>query len=140
MKSRSALCLSLCLLGGLLLVPGMAPAQSGSPAVTSGSPHLTCAEMEDFLRTADVGALKNIPKGVTLPKEATLTSRDGKITHHAAIQSIHESKNSFTTSRGTELNFKDWWEFNVAGYELAKLLGLNMVPPYVDRKEAGRSG
>ncbi|HYM12549.1 MAG TPA: hypothetical protein VEU62_17565 [Bryobacterales bacterium] len=140
MKSRSALWLSLCLLGSLMLWPGMAPAQGDSPAATSGSPHLTCAEMEEFLRTADVGALKNIPKGVTLPKRATLTSKDGKFTHDAAIQTIHESKNSFTTSRGTELNFKDWWEFNVAGYELAKLLGLNMVPPYVDRKEAGRSG
>lgn len=138
MKSRSGLYVSLCLLGGLLL--WMRPAQGDPADTTGGSPHMTCAEMEEFLRTADVGELKNIPKGVTLPKRAKLTSKDGKITHDAAIQTIHESKNSFTTSRGTELNFKDWWEFNVAGYELAKLLNLNMVPPYVDRKEAGRSG
>ena len=37
------------------------------------------------------------------------------------------------TRRGTELNFRDTWKFNVAGYELAKMLELNMVPPYVER-------
>jgi hypothetical protein len=93
--------------------------------------------MEQFLRDAKVGNQRNIPKGVTLPKRATLTSDDGKIVHDASIQIVHESKTSFTSSRGTELNFKDSWEFNVAGYELAKLLDLNMVPPYVERKVSG---
>jgi hypothetical protein len=52
---------------------------------------------------------------------------------------VSESNTSVTSSRGTELNFKDWWQFNVAGYELAKLLDLNMVPPYVERKVGGTS-
>jgi hypothetical protein len=93
--------------------------------------------MEQFLRDAKIGAQRNIPRGVTLPKRATLTSDDGKIVHDASIQTVHESKTSYTTSRGTELNFKDWWEFNVAAYELAKLLDLNMVPPYVERRVGG---
>jgi hypothetical protein len=46
---------------------------------------------------------------------------------------------TFPTSKGTELNFRDSWEFNVAGYELAKLLELNMVPPYVERRVSGVS-
>ena len=113
-----------------------APTQ-GQPA--KGKPNLTCAEMEQFLRDAKIGRQRNIPKGVTLPKRATLTSDDGRIVHDASIQTIHESKTAFTTLLGSELNFKDWWEFNVAAYELAKLLDLNMVPPYVERKVGGKS-
>jgi hypothetical protein len=102
-----------------------------------GAHDLTCAEMETFLRTAKIGVQRDVPKGVTNPKRATLD--DGKRQHDAGIQVVHETKASYTTARGTELNFKDWWEFNVAGYELAKILDLNMVPPYVERKVGGRS-
>jgi hypothetical protein len=91
--------------------------------------------METFLRTAKIGTQRDIPRGVTLPKRATLN--DGKVTHDAVIKTVHVTKSSFTTQRGTELNFKDWWEFDVAGYELAKILELNMVPPYVPRKVGG---
>jgi hypothetical protein len=98
---------------------------------------LTCPEMETFLRAAKIGPQRDTPKGVTNPKRATLD--DGKRKHDAGIQVIHETRSSYTTSRGTELNFKDWWEFNVAGYELAKILDLNMIPPYVERKVGGVS-
>jgi hypothetical protein len=101
------------------------------------SPKLSCEEMEAFLRTAKIGTQRDIPKGVTQPKRATLD--DGKITHDAGIQTVQEYKASYTTTRGTELNFKDWWQFNVAGYELAKILDLNMVPPYVARKVGGKA-
>lgn len=121
-------------IAGLLMWPAAAPAQN-QPA--SDKPKLTCAEMEQHLRDAKIGNQRNIPRGVTLPKRATLTSDNGKIVHDASIQTIHVSKTSFTSTLGTELNFKDWWEFNVAGYELAKLLELNMVPPYVERKVEG---
>jgi len=121
---------------GLWIWPMAAPAQN-QPA--SDKPKFTCAEMEQFLRDAKIGRQRDIPKGVTLPKRATLTSDDGRTVHDASIQTIHESKTSFTSSRGTELNFKDWWEFNVAAYELAKLLDLNMVPPYAERKVGGKS-
>src|SRR5713226_6321403 len=48
-------------------------------------------------------------------------------------------KASFTTPLTTELNFRDSWKYNVAGYELAKILELNMVPPYVERSVGGQS-
>ena len=35
------------------------------------------------------------------------------------------------------MNFRDSWQFNVAGYEVAKMLELNMVPPYVERTVSG---
>lgn len=98
---------------------------------------MSCIGMEEFLHEARVGTLREIPKGVTLPRRATL-ERNG-LQHDAAVQTVHISKSEFKTDRGTELNFKDWWEFNVAGYELAKQLDLNMVPPYVASKVGGQS-
>jgi hypothetical protein len=134
-KSKSLLVVLFSVVGLYMWLPAT-PAQD-QPA--TGKPQLTCAEMEQFLHEAKIGNQRDIPKGITFPKRATLTSSDGKIVHDASIQTIHESKNSFASSRGTELNFKDWWEFDVAGYELAKLLDLNMVPPYVERKVGGKS-
>jgi len=122
---------------GLLLYGALGWTAQAADQRTAPSPQLTCQEMEAFLRTAKIGPQRNVPNGVTNPKQATLD--DGKLKHDAVIQPIHESKSSFTTARGTELNFKDWWEFNVAGYELAKILDLNMVPPYVERKVGGKA-
>jgi hypothetical protein len=100
-------------------------------AAAANGQSLTCAEMEEFLHLGNIGVQKNIPKGITLPRRATLEYKGVK--HDAAIQSIDISKTSYRTMQGTELNFRDSWKYNVAGYELAKILELNMVPPYVER-------
>jgi hypothetical protein len=93
--------------------------------------------MENFLKTAKIVRVRDLPVGVTVPRRATLD--DGRMKHDAAIQDTDERKHVFESARGTELNFRDSWSFNVAGYELAKILQLNMVPPYVERKVDGRS-
>ena len=103
---------------------------AGAPAAA-----LTCAEIETFLKTAKIGRPRDIPVGVTLPKRATLEGRGLK--HDAAIQTADIHQPTYTTQKGTELNFRDTWKFNVAGYELAKMLKLNMVPPYVERRYSG---
>jgi hypothetical protein len=95
------------------------------------------AEMEQFLTSAEVVQKKEIGKGVTNSERATLS--DGKLTHEAHIQSIDESKNSFTSARSTELNFKDSYKYNIAAYRLDKILDLNMIPVSVPRKVAGKS-
>jgi hypothetical protein len=110
-------------------------AQQAAPAA---APALTCAQMEQFLKTAKLGRQKSLSVGVTLPSRVAMD--DGKMQHDAATQTVDISKTSHQTSRGTELNFRDSWQFNVAGYELAKILELNMVPPYVERKLSGASG
>ena len=102
----------------------------------AASPAWTCAEMDAFLRTARIGRLRGLTVGVTLPSRATLD--DGTRQHDAAIQTIDIAASVYETAVRTELNFRDTWKFNVAGYELAKQLGLNMVPPYVERRVAGK--
>lgn len=103
---------------------------AGAPAAA-----LTCAEIETFLKTARIGRARDIPVGVTVPQRATLEGRGLK--HDAAIQTADIQQPTYRTQKGTELNFRDTWKFNVAGYELAKMLQLNMVPPYVERRYSG---
>jgi hypothetical protein len=104
--------------------------------VAAAAENLTCAEIEEFLHRGEIGAQRNIPKGVTLPRRATLEYKGTK--HDASIQTVDISKKEFKGATGAELNFRDSWKYNVAGYELAKILELNMVPPYVERSVGGQ--
>ena len=125
---------AVCVLLTLCLTAGVT---AGQPPAAQPVPALGCAEIETFLKTAKIGRPKGVPVGVTLPTKAPLD--DGQMQHDALIQTVDVRKASFQTSRGTELNFRDAWQFNVAGYELAKMLELNMVPPYVERTVSGVS-
>jgi len=101
---------------------------------------LTVAQQEEFLRTAKPIGAKPAKKGVTDTLRVTLS--DGKITHDASFQSINDSKAIFQGQGGsTELNFKDTYLFDIAGWRLAKMLGLDdMVPPSVERKYESKTG
>jgi hypothetical protein len=100
---------------------------------------LTSDQKEEFLRKSKVVKVKEAAKGVTGTLRVTLN--DGKITHDASVQRINEAKTVYQTTDGhTELNFKDSYAFNIAGWRLAKLVGLeNMVPPSVERAYQGTS-
>jgi hypothetical protein len=112
----------------------LAPVRAQSPGAPSAAA-LTCAEIETFLKSAKIGRARDIPVGVTTPQRATLEGNGLK--HDAAIQTADIHQPTYTTLKGTELNFRDTWKFNVAGYELAKMLHLNMVAPYVERRYSG---
>ena len=100
---------------------------------------LSQAEEEEFLRTGKVVERHNLGKGVTNSVRLTL-EKDG-FQHDAHLQTIDETKTQFEGSRGTEMNFRDSWKFNVAAYELGKLLGIDdMIPPSVERKDRGSTG
>ena len=118
-------------LGSLLVFVPQTRAHPQPPAVRLSG----CADMEAFLKTARIVRRREIPVGVTLPQRATLD--DGRVRHDAAIQDVDIQATQYSTSAGTELNFRDTWKFNVAGYELAKTIELNMVPPYVERSVGG---
>ena len=106
---------AVCLLLTLCLSAGVTAAQAPAAPLV---PTLGCAEIETFLKTAKIGRPKDVPVGVTLPSKAPLD--DGKMQHDVLIQTVDVSKASYQTRHGTELNFRDAWQFNVAGYELAK--------------------
>jgi hypothetical protein len=135
-------CLPLLTVAGLL--SPAAPAAQGNAATAASSspavsvPTLSADAREAFLATARIIGQKPAPKGTTNTMRVTLT--DGVLTHDASVQTIEVSKAVFETPRGTELNFKDDWRFNVAAYRLDRLLELNMVPATVARRYNTRPG
>jgi len=113
--------------------PSPAAAASQPTAAQPAVPKLSDAEMEDFLLHAKVVKTKGISKGITGTVRATLT--DGKITHDAHIQTIDERQQQFNGANGgVEFDFRDSWTFNIAGYEVDRLIGMNLVPVSVERR------
>jgi hypothetical protein len=95
------------------------------------------AEQEDFLLHANIVQKKGLGQGVTNSERAKLS--DGKLEHEAHIQCVDEAKAEFKTTHGTELNFKDTYKYNIAGYRLDQVLELNMVPVSIERKVSGKT-
>ena len=120
----------------LIAAPSWLAAQT-PVAVTT--PSLTAEQMENFLLTAKIIATKDTKKGITNSKQATLS--DGQIKHDAHIQTVDISQHLFVPARGpSQVNFKDTYRYNIAGYRLALLLGLDNVPMSVERSFRGTNG
>jgi hypothetical protein len=113
---------------------------AASFAAVSAQPQLTEEQMKEFLLTAKVVKSRQSKKGVTSPYHLTLS--DGTLTHDGSFQAIDETKTSMQFSTGrTEMNFRDSYHYNIAAYELAKLVGLgDMMPVTVERKWGGKVG
>jgi hypothetical protein len=120
--------------GAAFLSAGAAQNQPAPEAISE----LTRAQKTAFLKTAKVIRSKSAPAGITGTLRLTLS--DGTLTHDASFQSIDESKVSFQSNLGTEMNFRDTWKFNLAAYQLDQILGLNMVPVTVERSYIGKTG
>ena len=126
-RTRGTLIVVLLLAGGLPVL--------GSQAAPATVVSLTPAEMEQFLLKAEVVKKEGAKKGVTNTIRATLS--DGRITHDAQIQTVDIEKAVFEAGRHTELNFKDTYRYNIGGYRLARLLGMENVPMSVKRRVDG---
>jgi hypothetical protein len=90
-------------------------------------------EAEHFLANADVVSIATISNGVTRPMQVEL--RDGQRTCFAAFKIVDEQAMRQRFADGTvELHFSDSWEYEIAAWELDKLLGTGLVPPAVKRQ------
>jgi hypothetical protein len=96
---------------------------------------LSATEQEQFLLTAKLGRVSGAKKGITGTHRATLS--DGGRAHDVSIQSIDETKSRFESASRVELNFRDYWGYNVAAYRLGLMLDLDLIPPSVPRKFRG---
>jgi hypothetical protein len=109
-------------------------------SASAQEPQLTEEQMRQFLLNADVVKSKTASKGIT--NTLRLTMSDGRITHDASFQSINEStfKKQFDDGR-SEINFRDSYKYNIAAYELARLVGLaEMMPVTVQRRIGDSTG
>jgi len=123
----------------ILSVTGCVACASAGEVAFSDPVVLSCTEMESFLLHAKPGPMRNLSVGVTNSHRITLS--DGNMEHDGHVQTVDEKKSQFEGAQGAiELNFRDSYKYNIAAYELAKLLGLNMVPPYVERRVGADTG
>ena len=83
---------------------------------------------EEFLLTAEIVRSEPIGEGVTKPFKLYL--RKGDL----------ELKAAWKNPRGWQEGFLEGWQYEIAAYRLDKLLGLNMVPPAVEREFKGKRG
>jgi hypothetical protein len=124
------------LTAGLTAAAAQAQAQPQTPATVAAPAAkpapLPDAEIEQFLLKGQQGKTRAAGKGITGSLRMTMTYEG--LTHDAHIQIIDESKREFRSQQGTEFNFRDYWGFNIAGYKIDRLLGLNMVPVSVERR------
>jgi hypothetical protein len=127
----------------VLLIAAMAcvpVASHAQKAPAPPEPSLTKAEMQTFLATAKVKSSKQTSKGITAPWKLRLS--DGTLEHDAAFQAVDEHKMRMDFGDGTsELNFVDSFEYDLAAYAIAELVGLDsMMPVTVLRTWNGKKG
>lgn len=96
-----------------------------------------------FLKDGKVVASRPIGKGITGALRLTLS--DGARTHDAAFQKIDDKTTAQEIRDGKrragELRFVDSYRYNIAAWELARLLGLEtMMPATVERRYRGDVG
>ena len=115
----------------LALVLVLAPQLATSQGVA-----LTPEQMAVFLTKAAIIGEKSTSAGTTRPVRATLS--DGVLTHDAQFQTVDQAMGVFTAGKASEVDFKDTYRFNIAGYRLAQLLGIETVPMSVQRRYKGK--
>jgi hypothetical protein len=87
------------------------------------------AEFEEYLKNAEVVRMEDIPVGVTKPQRCYL-----------APGGLCESISFKPIKRGRQHGFWESYEAEIASYELDKLLGMQMIPPTVEKRVKGNLG
>jgi len=83
---------------------------------------------EEFLKTAAIVRAQEIGEGVTKPLRLYL-AKNGT-----------EASGVWKNPSGIMHGFLEGWQYEIAAYELDKLIGLNMIPPVVEREYDGKRG
>jgi hypothetical protein len=109
---------------------------AGQGVPPAATPSLTPEDMEAFLLKAKVTNRRDAGSGVTGSSRVTLS--DGRLSHDAHVQAVDVARAVFTAGKASEVNFKDTYRYNIAGYRLARLIGLDNVPMSVERNIEGK--
>jgi len=86
-------------------------------------------QWEEFLKAAEIVKYEPIGEGVTRPWKLYL--KEGDIEKKAAWKNV---------DKDLGWGAMDSWKYEIAAYRLDKLIGLNMVPPAVEREFKGEKG
>jgi len=83
---------------------------------------------EEFLKAAEIVGSADIPEGVTKPIQLFLKKGEVK------------GSGAWKNPEGVRQGYLEGWQYEIAAYEMDKLLGLDMVPPTVERIFKGKRG
>ncbi len=86
------------------------------------------AKLEEFLKTADIIKSTDIGEGVTKPFRLDMKKGD------------EEHSGCWKNPSGMQKGYFEGWRYEIAAYEMDKLLSLNMIPPTVEREFDGKKG
>ena len=99
-------------------------------------------EIEAFLAEAEIVETSFLGTGITLPRKVVLLG-DGFLAH-AIFKDIDDKRHKVTERingrNRFSLDWRDWHGYDVAAYELDRLLRLDRVPPAVPRSIERDSG
>jgi hypothetical protein len=124
---RVVVALSVIQFAGILAVPRAQEAPAAASAKTwLGKQH----EIEEYLKVAEVVRMQDTTVGVTKPRHAYL----------APGGPIEEMAWKALPASGYRGGYHESYKTEIAGYEMDKLLELNMVPPKVERRVKGEIG
>jgi len=128
------------------------PGVQARQAATAAAPQQAAAEApqetweqyqgtaaEQFLLKGRIRSMRNLGTGVTLPQKAEIELNG--VTHSAVWKTIDEKKHGVTQlANGSEINFQDSWQLEIAAYHVDLIIGLKMVPATVERNYNGKVG
>ena len=98
----------------------------------------TTAELEEFLRTAEIIERVSIDVGIN-GIDRLLLEKDG-VRLRAGFRDVEIIRENQRIGREMYLVFRDNYAYECAAYELAKLLGIDSVPPAVLRRIGRTNG
>jgi hypothetical protein len=118
--------------GALVLLASVSlSGQAVIPAPEAGKCSLVWAghesEIEHLLAQGKVAKLEDVPIGVTKPQRATLEGAPMRFAWKPLTP-------------GYSKGYMESYKAEIAAYKLDRLLGLNMVPPIVERNMNGKNG
>ena len=87
------------------------------------------SQLEEFMRTAKIARLEDVPIGVTKPRRAVFEGGDSRV--RAAWKPLRP---------GYYKGYRESYKAEIAAYHLDRMLSLNMVPPVVERTVDHQAG
>ncbi len=85
-------------------------------------------EIEKQLKDAEIIRAQEIGEGVTRPFRLFLVCEEGELS------------GCWKNPRGMSKGYLEGWQYEIAAYEMDKLLSLNMIPPTVEREYGEEKG
>lgn len=86
------------------------------------------SKWEEFLKNAEIVRSEDVGEGVTKPKRLFLKMGD------------IEGSACWKDPKGMQQGYLEGWQYEIAAYEMDKLLELNMIPPTVEKQFNGKKG